>query len=113
MHYNCVGINQFLATEGSKSLDLIDKEVYCELQSHLADWHVFCVRLCTCVAAIKNCMDTTIPQSRHRVFGHCLTVTVTPPQSWALSVFFKFFQQQKMIFCNFYQANLTGSGLFK
>ena len=27
--------------------------------------------------------------------------------------FFFFFQQQKMIFCIFYQFNLTGSGLFK
>ena len=26
---------------------------------------------------------------------------------------FVFFQQQKMIFCIFYQVNLTGSGLFK
>ena len=33
-------------------------------------------------------------------------------QSWARSVFFNFFTK-KMIFCIFYQVNLTGSGLFK
>ena len=34
-------------------------------------------------------------------------------QSWALSVFFNVFQQQKMIFGIFYPVNLTGSGHFK
>ena len=33
-------------------------------------------------------------------------------QSWALSVFFNFFNN-KMNFCIFHQVNLTGSGLFK
>ena len=34
-------------------------------------------------------------------------------QSWALSVFFNFFNNKKWFFCIFYQVNLTGSGLFK
>ena len=32
---------------------------------------------------------------------------------WHLRVFLSFFNNKKMIFCIFYQANLTGSGLFK
>ena len=34
-------------------------------------------------------------------------------QSWARSVFFNYFNNKKLIFCIFYQVNLTGSGIFK
>ena len=34
-------------------------------------------------------------------------------QSWALEIFFYFFNSKKMTCCFFYQVNLTGSGLFK
>ena len=47
---------------------------------------------------------------RFKHSGGCATSNL---QSWALSVFFNVFNNKKMIFCLFYQVNLTGSGLFK
>ena len=42
-----------------------------------------------------------------------LCVLVISSQSWALSVFLRFFNNKKLFVCNFYKVNVTGSGLFK
>ena len=78
-----------------------------------------CVCVCVCVCA---CVCVCV-RVRVRVCKCCSFVGVqcaprgprvyAEPQSWALEVFLNFFNNKKIIFCIFYQVNLTGSGLFK
>ena len=59
--------------------------------------------------------ETQVPFAEHRK-PHDNFALPAPPtfeQSWALEVFFNFFNNKKWFFCIFYQANLTRSGLFK
>ena len=80
---------------------------------------------CTCPALLSFQVGPMPPQA-HTAFVWAYTfmlhgspfrgmecVLVQFYQSWALSVFLNFFNNKKMIFCNFYQFKLTGSGFFK
>ena len=77
-----------------------------------------CVGVCVCVCVCVCVFEGQCKQLKAFNFVESVqflpTVNLTPVytslavangQSWELEVFFEFFQQQKMIFCIFYQVN--------